>query len=275
LLVTLSGFANAPSVVARQLVLQRSTPREMRGRVASVFFVTRDVSFLIGMALTGLAAVLGVRELFFMSALIILVPGILALFLPGLGQPAAQWKRVIQLLRTAPTAPQANVLRPATLADVTLLATRLSALSNLSPADRQLLATSSQVLQAPAGSTIVRVGEKSDAAYFVLEGRTVAGVQENGQTRWLETMGAGDFFGEIAALSGHTRTANVLAEEPSTLLQVPANTLRHLMADPALSQIVRAKFFERLQRTNITDLPRFAGMDQTTLRELRVEPAAA
>lgn len=273
--VALSGFANAPSVVARQLVLQRNTPREMRGRVASVFFVTRDVCFLIGMAMTGLADILGVRELFLFAALIVLLPGILALFLPGLGQPAAQWKQVIQLLHSAPSAPAARALRPATVADIDALALRFGALGTLSAADRQQLASHARVLEAPAGSTIVRLGEKSDAAFFVMRGRAVAGVQESAGTRWLETMGEGDFFGEIAALSGQPRTANVIAEETTTLLQVPAPTLRHLMTYPSISQIVRAKFYERLARTNLNELPRFAGFDQATLRELRTESAPA
>lgn len=272
--VTLSGFMNAPSVVARQLVLQRNTPREMRGRVASVFFVTRDISFLIGMALTGLADFIGVRELYFFAALMILVPGILALFLPGLGQPAAQWKQIVQLLRTAPTAPVAQLLRAATLADVDVLAVRFSALAGMSPQDREWLARSARVLTAPAGSTIVRFGEKSDAAFFVLQGRAVAGLEQDGATRWLETMGEGDFFGEIAALSGQPRTANVIAEQETTLFQIPAQTLRQLMAYPSVSQIVRLKFYERLARTNVNELPKFAGLDQATLRELRIEPAS-
>ena len=271
--VTISGFMNAPSAVARQLVLQRNTPREMRGRVASVFFVTRDISFLIGMALTGLADVIGVRELYFVAALMILAPGILALFLPGLGQPAAQWRQTIQLLRTATTAPAAQLLRVATLADIDALALRFNALAALNPNDREALARSSRVIAAPAGSTIVRFGEKSDAAFFVLEGRAVAGIQEAGGTRWLETLDGGDFFGEIAALSGQPRTANVIAEQATTLLQVPAQTLRHLMTYPSISQIVRLKFYERLARTNVNDLPKFAGLDQTALKELRTETA--
>ncbi|TAH50322.1 MAG: MFS transporter [Chloroflexota bacterium] len=274
-LVTLSGFANAPFVVARNLVLQRNTPREMRGRVASAFFVTRDVSFLAGMALVGLADTFGVRELYFVAGLMVLVPGILALFLPGLGQPAAQWKRTIQLLRTVPAAPPAQVVRMPTLDDVDALALRFPALASLTLADRQQLIAHSQILQAPAGSTIVRLGEKSDAAFFVMQGRAIAGVQEGTETRWLETMSEGDFFGEIAALSGQPRTANVIAQEPTTLLQVPAPTLRHLMTYPGMREIVREKFFERLARTNLHDLPRFAGMDQVTLRELRIEPTPA
>ena len=47
----ISGFFNSPSSrVARSVLLQRNTPREMRGRVFSAFYVMRDVIFLFGMA---------------------------------------------------------------------------------------------------------------------------------------------------------------------------------------------------------------------------------
>ena len=42
------GFFNSPSAVARQTLLQRNTPRELRGRVFSALFVMRDVIFLVG-----------------------------------------------------------------------------------------------------------------------------------------------------------------------------------------------------------------------------------
>jgi CRP-like cAMP-binding protein len=150
---------------------------------------------------------------------------------------------------------------------------RFNPFAALSPNDRQLLAKNARILEAPAGSTIVKVGEKSDAAFFVMQGQTVAGVEQDGETLWLETMGQGDFFGEIAALSGLPRTANVIAQEPTILLQVPAQTLRHLMSYPSIGQTIRLKFFERLTRTNLHDLPRFAGFDQATLRELRTVEA--
>lgn len=274
-IVTLSGFMNAPWVIARQLITQRNTPREMRGRVASIFLVTRDVSFLVGMGATGLAEITGVRELYFLSSLLVFVPGILALFLPGLGQPAAQWKRTVQLLRTAPTAPPAQVIRLATVADVEAVGARYAPFGSLTAADRQAVASSGQIVLAPAGTTVVRFGDKSDSAYLIMEGQAVAGVDEGGETRWLETMSAGDFFGEIGALSGQPRTANVIAERETTLLRVPAPTLRHLMTYPQIRESVRLKFYERLERTNLSDLPRFAGIDQTTLRELRTKELAA
>jgi hypothetical protein len=56
---------------------------------------------------------------------------------------------------------------------------------------------------------------------------------------------------------------------------VPAIALRGLMSNPALSQLFLAKMTERLSRTHISDLPRFAGVDQASLRELRTSPAKA
>ena len=43
------GLLNAPSYLGRQLLIQRTTPREIRGRVSSVFFVLRDTGLMIGM----------------------------------------------------------------------------------------------------------------------------------------------------------------------------------------------------------------------------------
>lgn len=268
--VMISGFVNAPPSIARGLLIQRNTPREMRGRVNSVFFVARDVAFLVGMAAAGLADLLGVRVLTLASAALVLVPGLLALFLPGLGQPAAEWRRAMHLLKTAPAEPALAAGRPVTLADLDALAARLPALSSLTAQDRRNLMAQGRVVQAAPGSTILRKGETGDAAYFIISGRAVAGIETGeGNYRSLERMTAGDFFGEIAALTGSARTANVVADEPTTLLQVPANAFRQLLTNARLSQVVHAKFFERLTRTNLNDMPRFAGVDQQTMRELR------
>ncbi len=275
-ILTVSGFLNAPSSIGRRLVIQRNTPREMRGRVNSAFFVSRDVLFIIGMAAAGLADLINVRVMYLVSALMVLGGGIWVLLLPGLRQEAAEWRRALGLLRTAPVAPGLGAGRPATLADFDALAGLVPALAALSPKERASLVARSRVFQASAGTAIVKHGEAGDAVYFVLAGRLVAGVATpEGGYRSLSTMGAGDFFGEIAALTGARRTADVVAEDPagSTLYQVPAEILRGLMSDPALSQLFLAKMTERLARTNITDLPRFAGVDQQALKELRLEAA--
>jgi DHA3 family macrolide efflux protein-like MFS transporter len=276
-ILTISGFLNAPSAIGRRLVIQRNTPREMRGRVNSAFFVTRDVLFIIGMAAAGLADLIDVRVMYLISALMLLGGGVWVLFLPGLRQQATEWRRALGLLRGAPAAPGLGAGRTATLADFDVLAGLLPPLAALSTEERASLISHGCVYQAMVGTAIVRHGETGDAAYFILAGRVAAGIATaEGSYRSLSTMTAGDFFGEIAALTGARRTADVVVEEGgSTLLQVPAEALRGLMDHPALNQLFHAKMTERLARTNITDLPRFAGVDQQALKELRIEAATA
>jgi len=130
----------------------------------------------------------------------------------------------------------------------------------------------STIHQAPAGARLVQRGEAGDSAYFILAGRALAGLpRPDGTYSTLSTLQPGDFFGEIAALTGARRTADVAAEDSTTLLQVPAPALRALMANPAVSQLVLSKMTERLARTSLSELPRFGSMDQEALKDLRMK----
>lgn len=82
-------------------------------------------------------------------------------------------------------------------------------------------------------------------------------------------MAAGDFFGEIAALTGSPRTADVVADADTTLLEVPADSLRATMVVPEIQKLVFSTLASRLLRTEAADLPRLAGVDQQSLRDLR------
>jgi CRP-like cAMP-binding protein/sugar phosphate permease len=274
LIVTLSGFFNAPSSIGRRIVVQRNTPREMRGRVNSVFFVARDVLFLVGMGAAGLADAFDVRLLYLVSALILLLGGILVIVLPGLRQEGTEWRRALSLLRTAPSTSGLGTGRSATPSDMDGLVGLLPSLSALSSRERDSLLNQARVLEAPAETTLLRHGETGDSAYFILSGKVVAGIStDEGNLHSLSTMTAGDFFGEIAALTGTVRTADVVAAEPTILMQVPAQTLRGLMSNPAVGTIFLAKMTERLNRSSINELPRFAGYDQQVMRDLRTAPA--
>ena len=270
----ISGFSNAPYTIARRLLVQRNTAAEVRGRVASAYFVTANAFFLIGMAVAGLADVIDVRLLYLGGALVTMGCGVWAAVLPGLGQPAAEWRRALALLRTAPVSTGLGASRMALPEDVDLLVGLIPVLSGLNRPERDRLITQSRVIEAAAGTRLMQAGEASDAAYFVLEGRAVAGIAD-GQGRYhsLSSMAAGDYFGEIAALTGAPRTADVVAEEPTRLLEVPATTLRVLMSQADFGQMVLARMTQRLARTSIHDLPRFLGVDQQAARSLREGPS--
>jgi hypothetical protein len=53
------------------------------------------------------------------------------------------------------------------------------------------------------------------------------------------------------------------------LLEVPADGLRATMAVPEIQRLVFSTLTSRLLRTEAADLPRLAGVDQASLRELR------
>lgn len=274
--VFVSGILNSPPSIARRLILQRNTPREMRGRVFSAFFVARDLVFLLGMALAGLADIVDIRLLVVLASLILIADGFWTQLMPGLGQPGAEWRRAIKVLRSAPSAGGVAInRRAATARDLDGLIALLPTLGALDSRRRGALITRATVDEAPAGTAIVREGEAGDTAYFILEGKALAGSPSpDGAYRSLATMGPGDFFGEIAALTGSRRTANVVADEPTTVLQVPATSLRAVMDVPEISQLILSKLSERLTRTANADLPRLAGLDQRDLRELRRESRA-
>jgi potassium efflux system protein len=175
----------------------------------------------------------------------------------------------LQLLATAPAAPRVGSGRPATMLDFDRLLRVLPEVGALAMSRRAGFVQGVTVARAAPGEAVVKVGDPGDAAYFVLSGKAVAGIPEEGGFRALSAMGPGDFFGEIAALTGVPRTANVIADEETDLLEVPKASLQELLELPELNTLINSKLNERLGRTSTTDLPRLARPDQGALRDLR------
>ena len=269
LMVTLTGFLNSPSAVSRRMLLQKNIPREMRGRVFSANFVIRDVCLLVGMAGAGLADFFDPRLLIVIASSVVVAAGVLAQFLPGIGRPAAEWRHAVQLLRSAPQAPKIGAGRPATMLDFDRLLGLLPELGSLAMQRRAGFLVGATVAKATPGEAILKVGEPGDAAYFVLGGRAVAGIPEDTGYRALSAMGPGDFFGEIGALTGSPRTANVVAEDETEVLEIPGATLKSVMDVPQIGSLINSKLTERLGRTPSTDFVRLARPDQRDLADLR------
>jgi len=279
-LIAFSGFFNAPYSIGRRVIVQRNTPPEMRGRVSSAFFVARDVLFLIGMSAAGLADFMDVRLLYLISALMLVLAGVVLSFLPELGQSRAQWKRTIDLLRGVEAAPRLGAGRPASLSEVQRFIGHLPELRGMSPKERAQLASDTLVAEAQGGKMVTYRGEASDAAYFILKGSVGAGFIKGDEYLILNYLREGDFFGEVAALTGMTRTANIITEEDSEFLIIPAKVLKSLTKRyPSLNVMFHTLIGERLSQT---ELPRGTGFDQQLLRDLRTsqpdmetEPATA
>jgi CRP/FNR family transcriptional regulator, cyclic AMP receptor protein len=78
----------------------------------------------------------------------------------------------------------------------------------------------------PAGKVLMRQGDTGSDMMVLVTGSVA--VDRDGNR--LNTLGAGDFFGEIALVDNGPRTATVTAEEPSRLLVI-AHRDFHAMMD--------------------------------------------
>jgi len=92
----------------------------------------------------------------------------------------------------------------------------------------------------PAGEIVVTEGDPGDAVFLIASG-IVRVLVAGGHGRALEIrrLDAGDFFGEVAALSGTPRTATVVATTDCELLEVDHRALERLVeARPAARSIL-------------------------------------
>ena len=121
------------------------------------------------------------------------------------------------------------------------------------------------------GETIIRQGAQGDCIYVIQEGKVEVFKTVNDQEIHLAELGEGDFFGEIAALKGVPRTANVVAQESVRLVKVPAEALREIAEDPDLKKLFVTRMEERLRMISQYDRPRATGINPEVLRELRSE----
>ncbi|MBI2773135.1 MAG: FAD-dependent oxidoreductase [Chloroflexi bacterium] len=88
-----------------------------------------------------------------------------------------------------------------------------------------------------AGQTVVRQGDVSDAFYIVVRGRLgVFKREDDGNERQVNTLGTGEFFGEIGLLAQAPRVASVRALEPSELLRLDQDAFKELVSVSAATR---------------------------------------
>ena len=86
----------------------------------------------------------------------------------------------------------------------------------------------------PGGAVVMRRGQAGDCMYFIADGEVE--IQLSSQRVYL---GSGQFFGEVALLTGAPRNATVVATQPCTLLALDVVDFHELMArQPELARII-------------------------------------
>jgi CRP-like cAMP-binding protein len=121
---------------------------------------------------------------------------------------------------------------------------RVPLFSHCSNAQLAALAAEADELDVPEGQALTRQGDRGREFIVIVEGS--ADVTKNG--RRLNRLGAGDFLGEIALISGAPRTATVTTTTPTRILVLTDRAFRRVTRDmPAINASLLKALSERLQ----------------------------
>lgn len=110
---------------------------------------------------------------------------------------------------------------------------------------RKRLAGIGRVRAYPGGTTIVEEGATATALYIVVSGK--ARIVRGGET--IGEVVRGDFFGELALIEEHPRSATVIADEDTECLLFPAWEFTALLAEhPELAVPIMRALIARLHK---------------------------
>jgi hypothetical protein len=185
-------------------IIQTGTPDRLLGRVFGAFEGVLILAMLVGAVIVGpLIDLIGARATTVAFAVAGLV--IFLLCLPRL-------------------------LKLEAVLGVRMFVRKVPALSGLSHAVLEDLASRMTLERVPAGTEVVRQGEVGDRLYVLKEGEAeVVARGEDGEQTEIATLSKHDYFGEIALLRDVPRTATVRARGPLELYSLGREDFQRLL----------------------------------------------
>ncbi len=115
-------------------------------------------------------------------------------------------------------------------------------LSPIAPEVQQTIADAARIHIYSKGETIIRRGAEGDSMFIVHEGS----VSVRADDVEIARLGPGDFFGEMALLTGERRAADVVARTDVVAVEIAREALRPVLQDlPELAAAISAKVMER------------------------------
>ncbi len=109
----------------------------------------------------------------------------------------------------------------------------------LAEEELEKLAKSSSTRVFAPGEAIVRRGQEGNSMFVIVRGAVKVQIPEDDFQRTINELKANDFFGEMSLLTGQPRTATVIAEEETEVIQIKKTALKPLFeANPDLMKAI-------------------------------------
>ncbi len=121
------------------------------------------------------------------------------------------------------------------------------------------------------GDVIVRQGELDTEFFILIEGLASAyRTEEDGQTRLVASYGAGDFFGEMSAVSHQPRSATVKADGPCIVMMIDVTLFQLLFNDKksSFAKIIDERYRERALAFHLMTAPLFKNTSPDDLKRI-------
>lgn len=116
---------------------------------------------------------------------------------------------------------------------------RVNIFAPLSQKELEKLAHASSSRVFAPGEAIVRKGQEGDSMYVIVRGSVKVQIPQDDIPRTINNLKTNDFFGEMSLLTGQPRTADVIAEEETEVLQIKKSALKPLFeANPQLMKSI-------------------------------------
>ena len=108
------------------------------------------------------------------------------------------------------------------------------------------------VRKVPRNTTLVRVGDKTDALYVLVSGSAkLLNRDVEGREVILTLLGAGECFGEMSLIDGSPRSADVVSCEPCELLVIAKSDFAHALSENVdLCLNIMKSLADRLREAN-------------------------
>lgn len=104
-----------------------------------------------------------------------------------------------------------------------------------------------------SGEKIVRRGQEGNSMFVIHRGSVKVQINEDGRIKVLRTLNEGEFFGEMGLFTGEPRTATVVAQEETEVLEIKQTCLKPILeANPELVERFVDIIEER--RANLTEV---------------------